>query len=166
MKKFPLPKIKPAEKIIVVVGLPATGKSYLTDRLIEEMIKPQPYRLFRTDDYIAHGFEKSLYVLMDVLKKDISPIKIIEGVQGYRLLRKGVELGTFSPDLVIICTATREVRQQRYVDRGKILNKGFDASLEKIWGDYMSLIEGFTIAKPLLPRFVIHDTLTGKSRHA
>lgn len=169
----PLPKIpviKLSEKTIVVVGLPATGKTTVTEAILTNY-KDRKIKVFRTDDYIKYGFEKSLYVLMDHLRKDISPIRLIEGVQGYRLLRKGVELGTFLPDLVIVCVADTATRQTRFLQRppkdtgtGTKRHKGFDAMLTKIFDDY---VQSLTRLKPEhQPRFLIFDTQNGKQRHA
>jgi hypothetical protein len=161
-----MPEIRPNEKTIMVVGLPATGKSFLTD-VIESRFKgsKRPAKIYHTDDYIKHGFEESLYVMMGDLKKDISPIKLIEGIQGYRLLRKGLELESFYPDLVIVTVADRATRQKRYLERKKTLNRGFDASLEKIWGDYIANL-GHPNHAGRQPRFVIYNTLNGKSEQA
>lgn len=158
------PKIERSEKIIVVVGLPATGKTILADTIVRTY-QTRPLKVFRTDDYIKHGFEESLYVLMADLNRDISPMKLIEGVQGYRLLRKGLETNSFFPDLVIVCCATRDIRATRYKERGKTINKGFDTMLEKVWQDYIHLLsEQFIKSKQ--PRFIMYDTITGKKKDA
>ena len=166
-----VPTIKQSEKTIVVVGLPCTGKSTITDAIVKEYGDRRPIKVYRTDDYIRYGFEESLYVMMNDLKKDISPIKLIEGVQGYRLLRKGSEIGTFLPDLVIITVASTATRQARFAKRppkptgtGQKRQKGFDAMLEKFWNDYMDNLKKIVPEKH--PRFLILDTETGKQRHA
>lgn len=124
------------DKIVVIVGLPATGKTTLLNELQEANEK---YSLYHTDDYIEHGFKESLYVMMRDLEADKNPYKIIEGVQAYRLLRKGLELKTFYADLVITCSADYQTRLTRYQQRGE--NKDFttfDKTLGKIWSDYIS----------------------------
>lgn len=154
-----LPNILPSEKIIVVVGFPATGKTFLADNLVKDLsAKVSPIKYYHTDDYIKYGFEESLYVLLKDLQRDKEAYKIIEGVQGYRLLRKGIELNNFYPSLVIVCEASSKVRLQRYHARGKKLNWGFDGVLHKIWLDYLAMLEQPKLYRVHKPRFITIDT--------
>lgn len=169
-------KLSLNENVIVVVGLPASGKSWVANELIEKY-GVRNYKLYRTDDYIKYGFEESLYKMMDDLRRDLSPKKIIEGVQGYRLLRKGLEFGNFNPDVVIIVAASLATRQDRYAKRqagpdgvkGKKINRGFDATLEKIWNDYLERLKTFesidTLGQQKKPRFVIVNSEGGNNKH-
>jgi hypothetical protein len=166
-KSIALPEIKAKENTVVVIGLPACGKSTIALGLLK---KYDRFKYYCTDNYIKYEFKESLYKMMDDLRRDISPCKIIEGVQGYRLLRKGLELKTFSPDLVVICVADKATRQKRFLQReakvtgtGKKRHGGFDGMLTKIWNDYTALLARTTMQKP---RFVILDTVTGKMKHA
>lgn len=169
---LPIPdlSIRETDKSIVVVGLPASGKSFLaTHGILPQLLTKgvRDIKIFRTDDYIKHGFEKSLYILMDdfqerranVVKKEHA---IIEGVQGYRLLRKGLELGTFSPDLVITCEATTPIRKQRIFEReGKKLNEGFDSALMKIWTNYQVMLRQQSLSFKI-PRFIAYNSITNQ----
>jgi len=125
---------------IVIIGLPTCGKT----TYCEELAKQYPeHRIFHTDEYIHYGFDDSLYNLMsDVMEHDDSNI-IIEGVRGYRLLRKGIQTGLFKPDLVITCDASMPVRLERYARRGGDAKKlmSFDKTLTTIWNDYLSLLK-------------------------
>ncbi len=140
--------IQENEKTVVIIGKSATGKTTLADKLSKEFTS---YRLFRTDDYASYGYEQSLYVLMEDLKNHNGP-KIIEGVQGYRLLRKGIELGTFQADLILITKASMEDRIKRYAKRGESdkIKKlvGFDKNLDTVWRDYI------TAYLPIEPRIL------------
>lgn len=166
------------ENTIVIVGLPASGKSWIANELIEQYAN-RNFKMYRTDDYIKYGFEESLYKMMDDLRRDLSPRKIIEGVQGYRLLRKGLQLGTFNPDVVIVVVASREQRVERFNKRTEHnkLNKGFDASLEKIWNDYLELLNIMKTADRdfiqvgdgrefVAPRFIVFNSEGGNNKHA
>lgn len=164
-------KLSLNENIIVVVGLPASGKTFVANELIEQYAK-RAYKLYRTDDYIDWGFEESLYKLRDDLRRDLSPRKIIEGVQGYRLLRKGLELGDFNPDVVIVVVASMAIRNDRYKKRptskGKGINRGFDSTLTKIWNDYLKLLgvaDEMTLGDWKKPRFVIFNSEGGNNKH-
>lgn len=116
---------------IVIVGLPATGKSTLADQL---MVEHPDFTLFRTDDYIQYGFRDSLFVLQgDVWMREKI---IVEGVQAYRMLIAGVRDDNFYPDLVIHCSATTAEREKRYAERQLKINSQFDNQLRTWWREY------------------------------
>lgn len=134
-----MPKIAlPEQGNIIVIGFPATGKTTLVKELRKQYKKASVYH---TDDYIKHGFEEGLYVLMKDLKKDKNKLKIIEGVLGYRLLRKGAELKSFYPDIIINCRTPAPVRIERIKERGKDLRAtlSMDKGLVKVWQDFMKI---------------------------
>jgi len=125
----------PKKGNVVIIGYPATGKTFLLDTIITACrVRASTYH---TDDYIKHGFVEALYVLMEEIAKDKTPLKIIEGVLGYRLIRKGIELHTFHADLVIVCEASVPTRTARIVLRGKLVQAtlSMDKGLEKVWED-------------------------------
>jgi|GEM_PF-3242390 len=150
------------ENTVVVIGLPASGKTHLTNE-ISAQYSSRGYNIIHTDDFMKHGFDNSLYVMMSHLKNDTSERKIIEGVQGYRLLRKGLEQKTFIPDVVIVVVASKSDRTERYKNRNKSLNAGFDKSLETIWNDYLALIKS---SDSKAPRFIIVNGDGGNNKHA
>lgn len=133
-------EITPDDKIIVVIGLTASGKTTLTEQLVE--LCPE-HTVLHTDDYMSFGFEESLYKLISDIKADPNPLKIIEGIQGFRLLRKGLQNQDFYPDLIIHCYCDAEERLSRYTARGTGKTPtGFDKSCYKIWEDYKDLLAG------------------------
>lgn len=116
---------------IVIVGLPATGKSTLSEELATRL--PE-HKLYHTDDYIASGFTQSLFDLMgDMYGKEKI---IVEGVQCYRLLKAGLIACTFHADLVIHCAASTGDRVKRYKERNKELSHDFDNKLRGWWYQY------------------------------
>lgn len=131
MEKIELPK----KGNVVIIGYAATGKTTFSNTLQFDG------SLYHTDDYLKYGSVESLYVLMEDLKKDTNQLKVIEGIGGYRLLRKGVELNNLSADLIINCVASKEVRYDRIKVRGKDIQATFnmDKACEKIWADYLLL---------------------------
>lgn len=136
-------------RFVVIIGGPATGKS----TLVSVAVGPA-FTLFKSDDYMVHGFESALYVMM----KDIARVKkgnvVVEGIQGYRLLRKLAELKKPGPDLIIECVAPRDVRFFRLQARGVAnitKSLGMDGMLNSIYNDYKR------IAKTI-PTTLIYDT--------
>ncbi len=119
-------------KIIVIVGPPAAGKTTLTD-LIAERFNNVPM-IMRSDDYIKYGFKDAVYKMMeDIEKAEFSKI-VIEGIQTARLLRKGIELGTFSCDLIIKLECDLETLSKRYFDReGKAYPLATFKAIDTVW---------------------------------
>lgn len=95
-------------KDVVIIGCPASGKTYLANKLASPA-----HTIIHTDDYMKHGYQEALYVMINDLKH-IEGNVIIEGVQGYRLLRKGVELRCYYPQIVIELEISQERLAQTY----------------------------------------------------
>jgi dephospho-CoA kinase len=122
-----------ASTLVVIIGLPAAGKSTVADQVAE--ILPR-HDLYRTDDYIDFGYEQSLYALIKDMAYNDNPRKIVEGVQGYRFLRK-----TLERDIVVDCIievqTDPQTRAERYLARGKKqLSSGFERNLATVLRDY------------------------------
>ena len=95
-------------KSIMILGAPGSGKTYLSQILSSKL----GIDLISTDDYIKYGFRESMYVaLADAIKKESV---IVEGVQGYRMLRKGLENDTYYPELIIELVSSEEHLMQIY----------------------------------------------------
>lgn len=135
---------------VVVIGLAATGKSWLVDNVL-----PPGYKVFHTDDYITDDFENDLYTLMDAIRRHKGSRVCVEGIQGYRLLRKLAQRKMKQPDLVIKCVTPLDIRRARYKERGKKFPSGQDAMLTKVWMDYIN-----EIRDQKSPVCVMYDTLT------
>jgi len=102
-------------KNVVITGNPASGKTHLANL----MKKAYPYHKFiSTDEFMEYGFEDALYELMRAIK-EIGNYVIIEGVLGYRLLRKGVERDEFYPEMVINMDTPEEEIEKVYAERGQ-----------------------------------------------
>lgn len=125
---------------VLIIGCPASGKTYISNLLG----KDNPgHTLIHTDDYIKHGYEEALYVLLDDLKEIHNPA-IIEGVLGYRLLRKGVELDCYYPDIVIELDISEALMFKTYSKERRekqISNlRGFNKSHQTILDKYKRMI--------------------------
>lgn len=130
---------------IVIIGCPASGKTTLA----KELAKRTGQKVVHTDDYIGFGYKESLYVLMaDLMEQDRAVI--VEGVQGYRLLRKGVEMGCIYPDIVIELKVSPEqvervYRTERVWDKRRSVDKvvknleAFNKMHETILADYAQM---------------------------
>ena len=99
---------------VLIIGCPASGKSTIANMILE---RNPDHTLLRTDDYMSHGYEQSLYVMIEDMKAKVNNDEvpmIIEGILGYRLLRKGVELDFYYPDVVIELVITDERMEKTY----------------------------------------------------
>lgn len=131
-------------KNVVIIGSPASGKTFLASRLKEQC--PE-YSILHTDDYKEHGFEQSLYVLIEDLKtkQELNKPLIIEGILGFRLLRKGAELDSFYPDVVIdIAVDDEKIHQIYHDERDPSKLKGvlsLQKSCNTILSKYLALMQ-------------------------
>lgn len=133
------------KKNVVIIGEPAAGKTYLSNLLI----KDNPgHHLIHTDDYIKHGYVQALYKLLADIRLIVKPL-IIEGVLGYRLLRKGAQTGCFYPDIVIEVDTPQTTRLKEYKqnrpDKDIHYLKSLEAANKKVLADYKAI---FNMHKP------------------
>jgi adenylate kinase family enzyme len=84
-------------KSVLIIGKPGSGKTTLARKLKKE--NPN-HGLLHTDYYIGLGFSKSITEVIKVINEVNRPL-IVEGVMGYRLLRKGLKENSYLPDIVI-----------------------------------------------------------------
>lgn len=118
---------------VLIIGFPASGKTTLA-----ELLNSENHTLIHSDDYMQFGFKESLYELLKDLEK-IEGNTIIEGVMGYRLLRKGVELNSYFPNIVIEMKVIEATVKKRYQARDPTKLNGalsMCKSCMKILGDY------------------------------
>jgi cation diffusion facilitator CzcD-associated flavoprotein CzcO len=124
-------------KDVVIIGPPASGKTFLS-----KLLESPAHTVLHTDDYVQFGYKEALYVLLNDLKH-VDGNVIIEGVQGYRLLRKGVELSCYYPQVVIELQITQERMEQTYREQrpGKDFSyvKSFNKMHAKIKADYLAM---------------------------
>lgn len=83
-------------KRVVIIGFPRVGKTEFCEEL-KDVIKPP---IIHTDDLIEHGWNESLDHLCD-MTCDLHRY-VIEGVLGYRFIRRMVREDQTEPDLVVI----------------------------------------------------------------
>lgn len=82
-------------KNVLIIGCPASGKTWLSNK----MAKPT-HTIIHTDNYKKEGYEMGMYAAMWAATNSEKPT-IVEGVYGYRMLRKGAELWNYMPNIVI-----------------------------------------------------------------
>lgn len=112
-------------KNIVIIGNPATGKTTLARLIADGLGMYEQWKIVHTDNYMQPGrkddYRLALYEMIEDLQKIHLPV-IVEGVQGYRLLRKGVEGHEgwhFYPDVVIELTASEQQVRRVYETQRK-----------------------------------------------
>jgi hypothetical protein len=137
---------------VMVIGLPASGKTFFAGWL---SLNNPAHKLYRTDDYLqGFGGEKAMYAtLFDVTGSILIGQKtIVEGVAGYRMLRKGVQLETYFPDIVFELVAPTEQRERVYQQERKDKSfsnvERFDKALTTVLNDYNELIENYPLRSP------------------
>ncbi len=124
-------------KNVLIIGCPASGKSWLCNK----MSKPT-HNIIHTDNYKFYGFQEGMYHALDAAVKSSKPT-LVEGVFGYRMLRKGVELDSYYPDIVIEMKVSYERMIKTYSrerDASKVkYMKQFNESNEKILSGYRGM---------------------------
>jgi len=104
------------KKHIIIYGHSKSGKVCLA-KIISEKLK---CKLIISDDYMHLGWDDNMYHIRDLLKNEFAETQtIFEGVQTCRLLRKGVQLDDYYPDLVIHITCNYESIVQSYYNDGQ-----------------------------------------------
>ena len=126
------------DKNVVIIGLPASGKTYLSNKISKNHL------LIHTDDYKHYGFEQSMYIALDHVR-NITGHSVCEGVQCYRMLRKSLEINYHWPDVIIECqrdTANREqtYREERNPNKLKYVRR-FNDSLTSIYNQYLAEVD-------------------------
>lgn len=69
---------------IVIIGIRNSGKTYLANKLSEDL---KDFRVFRADRYLDLPYVEQLYALYDDVEKHEGNW-IVEGIQGYRFIRR------------------------------------------------------------------------------
>lgn len=121
---------------VVIIGPPGSGKSHVATVLGESSELP----IYRTDKFLNDGHVKALYAVMEAAGEEGY---IIEGMVGYRLLRKLKQLDLPAPDIVIQLEADDYMIETSYAKRNKLCNikrlRAFCKAHEKVMDDYYAL---------------------------
>lgn len=121
---------------VVVIGPPGSGKTTVGRLLAERSGLP----LYSTDNYLGDGHVAALYMVMKAIGDEGW---IVEGMIGYRMLRKRKEFGLPAPDIVIELDATDDQIVRSYRERGKQCSlphiRGFIKAHESVLHDYYAM---------------------------
>lgn len=139
-------------KTIVVAGFTKTGKITISNKLSEEL----GYPVIKSDDFKIEQYgNKALFAFLGECLSYYNTRKpvIIEGVKAFRLLRKGLQLRSFYPD-VIIKTECNEATIRHFYKKDGEAEKieraiSFNKGLQTTWESYLDLLdEKFVFKKP------------------
>lgn len=115
---------------ILIIGYPGMGKTTLFEEMADMDEFSEHFKL-HTDYYKDYDYKEQLYMIID----DINWREkwLVEGIQGYRLLRKYIQTEDYDlkPTAIIVCESSTRVPDSKH-DR---MIKGLD----KIWEDYCDL---------------------------
>lgn len=122
---------------IIIIGPPCSGKSSIASYLNNNI----PHTLISTDHYlISNCQEEALTKILADISHYSQPL-IIEGTLGYIMLRKGLQLNSYIPDLIIklkcdyktityLYNKFRDPKKLNYV-------KGYIKGIDKVWEEYI-----------------------------
>jgi len=124
---------------VVIIGNAGSGKTKLSGELA---LTHATHKVFHADGYMSNGYELGMYELMTDIKNHDGP-KIVEGVNCFRLLRKGLQTGEFNPDNVIhmhapVNSVKRTYHNERLGRDFKYI-EGQNKSNDKVMSDYRKL---------------------------
>lgn len=140
--------------LILIIGSVKSGKVTIARELAKQL---DNRKLFISDEYIANwGHDNALNRLEEDINESYygsDPI-IIEGILGFRLLRRMVKNGYHLPDMVIKTECNKETISYFYEreEPGKNLNSvhGFNQGLEKIFKESVYLLKSRGKKLPIL----------------
>lgn len=116
-KEKPCPFV---ENKILIIGHPGAGKTFLSKTI-------KGYHVIHTDDFIKNDDPISEIIKISNKYKKV----VIEGVYGYRILRRGFKTNSFFPDVVINITGAIEEK-----------HKSMHAGNNTVLNEYLSLANG------------------------
>ena len=125
-----------ANKNVCIIGYPASGKTFLSDLICNDT-----HHKIHTDKYIKDGYSMALHSVLNELSFIDNKPTLIEGVIGYRLLRKGVELGLYYPDIIIKIEISQTKQKEIYTNERDVSKlkflETFNTTNEKIFTEYL-----------------------------
>lgn len=98
-------------KHILIVGMPAAGKSWLA-----KQFDPSECDTIHTDDYIKFSEVAAIHAIEeDAYMKFGKPFSIVEGCFGYQLLLAGAQRQSYMPDIIIDLSISRAAQRVIYL---------------------------------------------------
>lgn len=107
-----------AGKNVLVIGMAAAGKTWLSEKLVTPN-----HELIHTDNIINAGYTipQAVYSLFDDVEDCYRRGRktLIEGILGYTLLLEGHKYMAYSPDIIIDLTISRGKQREIYLSDPK-----------------------------------------------
>ena len=133
---------------VVVVGPPGSGKTKVGNLLGADSGLP----VYSADNFIGTPHVQALHAVMQACGDDGF---IIEGLIGYKWLRKRKRLGLPNPDIVIQLSASDQQIRDAYKKRGKPCNLTL---ITKFIEAHDKILEEYYLLDGDLPRIYLHGT--------
>lgn len=131
-------KIDFTGKNVLIIGCPASGKTFLSNKICNGT-----HHKIHGDEFIKDGYFMGVYAILNELSFIDKPT-LIETVQGYRLVRKGAEYASYYPDVIIRLSISKQRQEETYLkerDAGKLKYlKNFNKVNDKILQEGLSII--------------------------
>jgi hypothetical protein len=129
-----------AGKNVVIVGIASSGKTWLS-----ELFANPYHELVHTDGFLKLGFtgSQTIEAIFELIEdcRNRNRSMIIEGVMGYRLLLRGLEIG-YRPDVIINLTISRAQQRLIYLnerDANKVKwLRGFNEMCLMSYNEYLN----------------------------
>ncbi|MCU0440403.1 MAG: hypothetical protein MUC49_21130 [Raineya sp.] len=129
------------ERNVLILGSPETGKTYLSNEMSSSN---SHHSIIHSDSYLEYGYVEALYHIIKDIESMNKPF-LIEGTQGYRLLRKSLQKKmNLNVETIIEVDApilqVQKVYEKERADKNIKYLKSLQKVHETILSDYFHLL--------------------------
>lgn len=132
---------------ILIIGRPASGKTFLSNKL-----KEKGHYVIHTDEFLKSGTANSIIEILD--EHDYCKPSIIEGMTGFSLLEWGEKTGKYKPDVIIFCEISAGKQREIYLeerDSSKLQHQ------KRFWTKCLSLYQEWEKIVQNKPQIIMYE---------